>query len=186
LRDLVFTKAPSFIAAILLAFVAILGSWILGLSILSFALTSIIIVVTLILLLRIMFKNGHNFVSWFTYARSDDRSGNELIAKAAITVKRAARGHYYSRTKIADILRTALAPRFGGQSDGAHWRFASRENAREELKLLVGKNPRVLEIFDPREDEGQRRRFGTRSSREQEEYLSSLEEAIRIISESGT
>jgi hypothetical protein len=179
-------KAPSFIAAILLAFVAIMGSWILGVSILSFALTSFIFVLTLILLLRIVFKNGHNLVSWFTYARSDDTSGNELIARAAVTVKAAARGHYYSRTEIAGILRAALAPRFGGQSDGAHWRFASRENAREELKLLVGKNPRVLEIFDPTEDEGPRRRFGTRSSREQEEYLSSLEEAIRIISESGT
>jgi hypothetical protein len=187
LRDLVFIKAPSFIAAVLLAFVAIMGSWILGLSILSFALTSIIFLVTLILLLRIVFKNGRNLVSWFTYARSDDRSGNELIAKAGVTVKGAAKGYYYDRTKIADILRTALAPRFGGQSDGAHWRFASRENAREELNLLVGKNPRVLEIFAPtEEDEGQRRRFGTRSSREQEEYLSSLEEAIRVISESGT
>ena len=186
MRDLVFNKAPSFIAAILLAFVAIMGSWILGLSILSFALTSIIFVLTLILLLRTVFKNGHNLVPWFTYARSDDRSGNELITKAAITVNGAARGYYSSRTKIADILRTALAPRFGGESDGAHWRFASRENAREELKLLVGKNPRVLEIFDPTEDEGQRHRFGTRLSREQEQYLSSLEEAIRIINESGT
>jgi hypothetical protein len=179
-------KAPSFIAAILLAFVAIMGSWILGLSILSFALTSSILVLASILLLRIVFKNGHNLVSWFTYARSDGRSGNELIAKAAITVKAAARGYYYSRTEIADVLRTALVLRFGGQSDGAHWRFASRENAREELTLLVGKKPRVLEILDPREDVGQRHRLGTRTSREQEEYLSSLEEAIRIINERGT
>jgi hypothetical protein len=133
-----------------------------------------------------MFKNGHNLASWFTYARSDGGSGYGLIAKAAITVKAAARGHCYSRIEIADILRTALAPRFGGQSDGAHWRFASRENAREQLTLLVGKNPRVLEILDPREDEVQRHGFGTRTSREQEEYLSSLEEAIRIVSESGT
>jgi hypothetical protein len=186
LRDLTFIKAPSFIAAMLLAFVAIMGSWILGLSILSFALTSIIFVLTLVLLLRTVFKNGHNLASWFTYARSDDRSGNELIAKAAFTVNGAARGSHYSRTEIADVLRTALVLRFGGQSDGAHWRFASRENAREELTLLVGKKPRVLEILDPREDVGQRRRFGTRTSREQEEYLSSLEEAIRIISGSGT
>ena len=185
--ELVFMKTPGFIAAILLAFVAITASWFLGLSFLSYALTSLILVLASLLMLLIVFKSGHNLASWFTYPRSfHDGSRNELIARAAIAVKAAARGYYYDRARIADVLRTALALRFRGQSDEALGRFGSRERAREELTLLVGKNPRVLEVLDPREDKGQRRRFGTGSSREQEEYLSSLEEAIRIVSESGT
>ena len=186
MRHLVIMKAPSFVVAVLLAVVAIAASWFLGLNILSFTLISLILVLISILLIRIIFKNGHNLASWFKSERPDNGSGYGLIAKVAITVKTAARGYYYSRTEIAGVLRTALALRFGGQSDGRYWRSVSTENAREDLTLLVGKNPRVLEIFDPREEEGHRRRFAMRSSREEEEYLSSLEEAIRIVNERGT
>ena len=185
MRNLISIKAPSFIAAVLLAAIAISASWFLGLSVSSFALTSLILVLMSILLIRIIFKNGHNLASWFKSQHPDDRSGYGSIARAAITVKGAARGSYYSRTEIAGVLRTALALRFGGGSDGGYWGLVSRENAREELTLLVGKDPRVLEIFDPREDEGQRHRFGKRSSREEEGYLSGLEEAIRIVNERG-
>jgi len=179
-------KAPSFVVPVLLAVVVIAASWFVGLSILSFALTSLILVLMSILLIRIIFKNSRNLASWSESEHPDNVSGYGSITKAAVTVEAAARGYYYSRAEIAGVLRTALMLRFGGQSDGRYWRSVSTENAREDLKLLTGKNPRVLEIFDPKKDGGQRRRFALRSSREEEEYLSSLEEAIRIVTGRGT
>jgi hypothetical protein len=178
-------KTPSFIAAILLALVAIVASWFLGLSILSFGLTSLILVLMLILLIRILFKSSRNLASWFKFRHLDDGSGYGSLANAASTVKWAAGGSYHGRIEIADVLRNALISRFGGQPAAAHWRLASRESVREELATLVGMNPKLLEILDPKEDERRRHRFRTRPSRE-EEYLSGLEEAIRIVSESET
>lgn len=176
-------KAQSFIAVMLLAFLAIVTSWFLGVSVMSFALTSLILVLASALLIRIMFKDSHNLASWFKSESSDGGSGRLLIGNMSRIVKGAARGYYYDRIRIADILGAVLTLRFGGQFHRVQWESASREDLGDELIMWVGRYPRVLVILDPKEDERRLHRFGIRRSHEDEEYMSSLEEAIKIVSE---
>ena len=176
-------NAERFIAVILLVFLAVVTSWFLGISVTSFALTSLILVLTSILLIRIMFNGSRNLASWFKSESSDVDSRRGLIENMTATVKWAAKGGYHARIEIAHILRAALTKRFGGQLHSVHWKSASREDVRDELIMLVGSNPRVLEILYPKEDERRLHRFDKRPSHDDDEYMSSLEEAIKIVSE---
>jgi len=179
-------KNRTFLIVASLAALILATNWLLNLSAVSFALTSLLLALATILLIRKIFKTGANLTSW----RASEQAGKQftpaLIAKKASVVKQATRSYYYSRIEIARVLRAALECRFGDQSETSLPRSASRENTRNELARLLGRNERVMEILDPSEDKCRRRWFHARSSQEEEEYLSDLEETIRILNERGS
>jgi hypothetical protein len=151
----------------------------------SFTLTSSIFVFITILLTRVSFKRSAKVSTWFSSEPSETHSKQWLIEGWAITVEEAAKGHQYPRREIAEILRGALACRYGSKSDFSSQRFIYGENVRNELARIVGEDEKVMEIFDPQEGGNHKGLLHRRSLKDEEKYLSTLEEAIRIVKEGG-
>jgi hypothetical protein len=170
----------------LLVLLILATNYLLNFSVLSFVLTSLFLALTAILLIRVISKASTNLTSWSASEQTRKLFGPVLIEKKASVVKEATRSGYYSRSEIARVLRAALECRFGDQTKTSFLGSTSRENMRDGLVRLVGGNERVLEILDPSEDKCRRRRFRTRSLQEEEEYMSGLEETIRILNERGS
>jgi hypothetical protein len=180
------TLSRTLLMVALLVFLIFATNYLLNLGIMSFTLTSLLLALTTILLIRMIFKTSTNVASWFPFERVGKLFRPVFIEKKASVVKEATRNSYYSRKEIAHVLRAALACRFGDQSKTCFLGSTPRESMRNELVRLVGRNERVLEILDPREDKCRRRRFRTRSLQEEEEYMSGLEEVIKILNERGS
>jgi len=186
LKNLMAAKSPTFLMVALLIFLILATNCLLNFSILSFALTSLFLALTTVLLIRMISKTSTNLTSWFASEQTGKQFRPLLIEKKASVVKGATKNSYYSRSEIAHVLRAAFACRFGDQSRTSFLGLTFRESMRNELVRLVGRNERVLEILDPTEDKCRRRRFRTRSLQEEEEYMSGLEETIKILNECGS
>ena len=186
MKSLMAVKNRTFLMVASLAFLILATNCLVNLSTLSFALTSLLLALAAILLIRMIFKTGTNLTSWCEPEQAGKQFTPVLIAKKASVVKEATKNGYYSRSEIARILRAALECRFGDQSKTSLPRSTPRESTRNELARLVRRNEKVLEILDPSEDRCRRRWFHTRLSQEEEEYMSGLEETIKILNERGS
>ena len=186
MKCLTAAKNRTLLMVALLVLLILATNCLLNFGIMSFALTSLFLALTTILLIRMIFKTSTNLASWFPFEQAGKLFRPVSIEKKASVVKEAARNRYYSRKEIAHVLKAGLACRFGDQSKTWFLGSTPRENMRNELVRLVGGNEKVLEILDPSEDKCRRRRFRTRSLQEEEEYMSSLEETIKILNEVGS
>jgi len=154
----------------------------LGSNLRSFMLTFSILGLMVIFLILISFKKSEVIFSW-TIPKPSKSHWEGLIERKILTLEGASNHCTYSQEEIAKILRNSLEHKQGYNSNLPARKFIDRAKLSDELIKKLGKNKKLLNIFMPKEDEHRKNLFFRMLSGNKENYLVSLEEAIRIIKE---